>query len=251
MATEQAALFDAPPDSLNNEVPMTSPPIHSYLKSAASDTLKNLKPRKSAIAAVSPLPPLSIPPVVERNYSNTTIYNPAAKGDHRPNIENFQSTPLVTTKSSSPASRTALGSSSRSLACPNLNPKKAKRNQTTFLPSCAIDTNNFDYPNRRFDLVEDLCNPSVILPRSPSAKESSFPIKLHRILCNPDFHGIISWLPHGRSWRVLKPKAFEEKVIPIYFRHCRYSSFMRQVNGWGFKRVYQGADLNSYYHEVS
>lgn len=33
------------------------------------------------------------------------------------------------------------------------------------------------------------------------------------------------------------------------FRHAKYASFMRQVNGWGFKRIVSGNDHNSYYHE--
>jgi len=64
----------------------------------------------------------------------------------------------------------------------------------------------------------------------PPGKEPPFPVKLHRILSNPEYSDIVSWLPHGRSWRVLKPKAFEEKVIPLYFRHAKYASFMRQVS---------------------
>jgi hypothetical protein len=83
-----------------------------------------------------------------------------------------------------------------------------------------------------------------------SAKEPTFPVKLHLILSNPEFDDIIAWLPHGRSWRILQQKAFEERVIPLYFRHGRYSSFARQVNGWGFRRVTHGSDYNSYYHEV-
>jgi len=88
-------------------------------------------------------------------------------------------------------------------------------------------------------------------PPANNGKEPPFPAKLHRILSNPEYSDFISWLPHGRSWRVLKPKAFEEKIIPQYFRHAKYASFMRQVNGWGFKRMTQGPDHNSYYHEVS
>eukprot|EP00559_Dactyliosolen_fragilissimus_P007566 CAMPEP_0184855234 /NCGR_PEP_ID=MMETSP0580-20130426/536_1 /TAXON_ID=1118495 /ORGANISM="Dactyliosolen fragilissimus" /LENGTH=522 /DNA_ID=CAMNT_0027349693 /DNA_START=174 /DNA_END=1742 /DNA_ORIENTATION=- len=83
-----------------------------------------------------------------------------------------------------------------------------------------------------------------------SGKEPPFPMKLHCILSNNEFNDVITWLPHGRSWRVLKPKTFEEKVIPLYFRHAKYASFMRQVNGWGFKRITQGPDHNSYYHEL-
>jgi hypothetical protein len=64
--------------------------------------------------------------------------------------------------------------------------------------------------------------------RAPSS--TSFPSKLYSILANPAYKDYIAWLPHGRAWRVLKPKAFEEFVIPKFFRSDRYASFMRQVS---------------------
>ena len=83
-----------------------------------------------------------------------------------------------------------------------------------------------------------------------STKSNSFPSKLHKILSNPMFFHIISWLPHGRSWRIVQPELFEQKVIPLYYRHRNLASFMRQVNGWGFHRISQGPDRGSYHHEV-
>lgn len=80
-------------------------------------------------------------------------------------------------------------------------------------------------------------------------KDKSFAVKLFRILSQPSYNDIISWLPHGRSWRILQPNLFEKNIIPFYFRHRNLASFMRQVNGWGFRRVNQGPDRNSYYHE--
>jgi hypothetical protein len=69
--------------------------------------------------------------------------------------------------------------------------------------------------------------------KQASAKEPTFPAKLHLILSNPQFEDIVAWMPHGRSWRILKPDVFEDRVLPLFFCHCRLSSFMRQVNGWG------------------
>lgn len=86
--------------------------------------------------------------------------------------------------------------------------------------------------------------------RNPKEPTQTFPMKLHSILSNPEFQDIIAWLPHGRAWRILQHKAFEERVIPLYFRHGRYSSFARQVNGWGFRRITHGPDYNAYYHEM-
>jgi hypothetical protein len=77
-----------------------------------------------------------------------------------------------------------------------------------------------------------------------------FPAKLHYILSNPKYKDCVAWLPHGRAWRILKPKTFEKKVIPKFFRSAKYASFMRQVNGWAFTRITDGPDLNAYYHEV-
>jgi len=71
--------------------------------------------------------------------------------------------------------------------------------------------------------------------RAPLA--TSFPVKLYKILSNPKFSDIIAWLPHGRAWRILKPKTFEEEVIPVFFRSDRYASFMRQVRVLGIKRA--------------
>jgi hypothetical protein len=90
---------------------------------------------------------------------------------------------------------------------------------------------------------------------SPKARRSgkttqTFPMILHEILSHPEFEDIISWLPHGRAWRIVRHKAFEERVIPLFFRHGRYSSFARQVNGWGFRRITHGTDYNAYYHEM-
>ena len=64
---------------------------------------------------------------------------------------------------------------------------------------------------------------------SRSSSSTSFPTKLYMILMDPNCQDCISWLPHGRAWKVLHPKVFEEKVIPNVFRSGRYASFMRQV----------------------
>jgi hypothetical protein len=85
---------------------------------------------------------------------------------------------------------------------------------------------------------------------SSSTKEPNFPAKLHAILSNPEYEDIVSWFPHGRSFRILRLQEFEERILPKYFRHGRYPSFTRQLNGWGFHRVNEGPEYNSHYHEL-
>lgn len=77
----------------------------------------------------------------------------------------------------------------------------------------------------------------------------SFPAKLHAMLSQKEYKDYISWMPHGRSWRIHKPEAFEMYVIPNFFIQCKLSSFIRQANGWGFRRITKGTDRNSYYHK--
>ena len=65
--------------------------------------------------------------------------------------------------------------------------------------------------------------------------DEPFPVKLHQMLSDPSISEIIAWMPHGRSWKVFKVDALVNSVLPKYFSHTQYASFMRQVNGWGFR----------------
>lgn len=87
---------------------------------------------------------------------------------------------------------------------------------------------------RDFSMEAD---PDPLTPLTPPGRVPNFPAKMHSILSRPDLAEIVCWMPHGRSWRVLKPREFEIKVIPTYFEHSKFSSFIRQANGWGFRRM--------------
>mmetsp|Transcript_377 Transcript_377/g.800 ORF Transcript_377/g.800 Transcript_377/m.800 type:complete len:309 (-) Transcript_377:2728-3654(-) len=80
-------------------------------------------------------------------------------------------------------------------------------------------------------------------------KDMTFSQKVHHILSNPENEKWISWMPHGRSFKVHVPVMFETQVCPKYFNHKRYSSFLRELNNYGFKHISKGTDRNSYYHE--
>lgn len=92
-------------------------------------------------------------------------------------------------------------------------------------------------------------DPDPLTPLTAPGRVPNFPAKMHAILSRGELQGIVAWLPHGRSWKVLKPREFEVKVLPKFFEHAKFSSFVRQANGWGFRRILKGPDRNSYYHE--
>jgi len=76
------------------------------------------------------------------------------------------------------------------------------------------------------------------------------PAKLAAMLSDPDLITCITWLPHGRSWKILNRDLFSSYALPRYFGHSNHSSFVRVVNAWGFRRVVSGPDRDSYYHEL-
>jgi hypothetical protein len=75
------------------------------------------------------------------------------------------------------------------------------------------------------------------------------PQQMHAILAAPELHDIVAWDDHGRSFRILKPKNFESDILPAFFEHSKFSSFIRQANGWGFRRFLAGPNRGSYYQE--
>lgn len=74
----------------------------------------------------------------------------------------------------------------------------------------------------------------------------TFSDKLHQILADPQSNSIIAWIPHGRAFKVKNVKKFESSIIPQYYSHSKYSSFLRQLLAWEFRRITQ----NLYLHEV-
>jgi hypothetical protein len=80
-----------------------------------------------------------------------------------------------------------------------------------------------------------------------------FPVKLFAMLERIHEDGlahIISWQPHGRCFRFHSPKHFYI-ISNRYFPTIRkFSSFLRQLNLYGFQRLVQhSSDRNAYYHE--
>jgi hypothetical protein len=70
------------------------------------------------------------------------------------------------------------------------------------------------------------------LKASPSPKRY-FPFKLLQLLEDASKEGnehVVSWLPHGKAFKVHKPVDFENKLIKRYFRQTKYRSFVRQVS---------------------
>lgn len=107
-----------------------------------------------------------------------------------------------------------------------------------------------DY-SRETPLSEDL---DLLGPNAPLlTPNAAFPLKLHETLTHIELDGhddIIGWLQHGRSFKIHKQKEFVQTILPKYFVMTKKSSFLRQLNLYGFNRLSGiGPDQGSYYHE--
>ncbi|CAJ1932826.1 unnamed protein product [Cylindrotheca closterium] len=86
--------------------------------------------------------------------------------------------------------------------------------------------------------------------KTPSSKRG-FPFKLLQLLEDASLEGnehIVSWLPHGKAFKVHKTTEFENKLIGRYFRQTKYRSFVRQLYHYRFARIDFGDDKGAYYH---
>ena len=73
---------------------------------------------------------------------------------------------------------------------------------------------------------------------SKAKKREIFPQRLMDILSDRTLTDVISWLPHGRSFVIIRPDIFTEQVLPKYLppvdarASTKYPSFTRKLNRW-------------------
>ncbi|KCV70843.1 hypothetical protein H696_03200 [Fonticula alba] len=77
----------------------------------------------------------------------------------------------------------------------------------------------------------------LALTDSSDVKIPAFLDKLYRMLSENKFQHLMTWNQNGTTFLVLKPEGFAREVLPKYFKHSNFSSFVRQLNMYGFKKV--------------
>lgn len=65
----------------------------------------------------------------------------------------------------------------------------------------------------------------------------TFVHKLQEILEDENNRELVSWDCEGRSFSIHNMRHFENLILPKYFRHARFSSFVRQLNMYNFHKV--------------
>mmetsp|Transcript_30162 Transcript_30162/g.60593 ORF Transcript_30162/g.60593 Transcript_30162/m.60593 type:complete len:235 (-) Transcript_30162:278-982(-) len=107
-------------------------------------------------------------------------------------------------------------------------------------------------------MTSQLPSQNILPPLSKGGKRGPrggvydpFPIKLHRMLDEVRAAGlesVVSWLEHGRAFRIHQPKVFAATIMCRFFNQSKYTSFQRQLNLYGFSRCVRGPDGGAYHH---
>jgi hypothetical protein len=68
------------------------------------------------------------------------------------------------------------------------------------------------------------------------------------MVSDPATEDIVCWDETGDSFIVLKEFEFASQLLPIYFRHKNFSSFVRQLNFYGFHKRNHEGKFTKFYH---
>ncbi|KAL0301398.1 UNVERIFIED_CONTAM: Heat stress transcription factor A-4b [Sesamum radiatum] len=70
-----------------------------------------------------------------------------------------------------------------------------------------------------------------------SNSPAPFLLKTYEMVDDPLTNSIVSWSHTGHSFVVWNPPEFARELLPKYFKHNNFSSFIRQLNTYGFRKV--------------
>ncbi|KAM0983368.1 hypothetical protein TB2_010714 [Malus domestica] len=71
----------------------------------------------------------------------------------------------------------------------------------------------------------------------PAGSVAPFLRKCYEMVDDKDTDSIISWSETGDSFAILDMAQFSISMLPKYFKHSNFSSFMRQLNIYGFRKI--------------
>ena len=78
-------------------------------------------------------------------------------------------------------------------------------------------------------------------------KQDKFLLKLYEILSKDEYSKIIHWSQNGSYIIITNIDALSKKILPIYFNHQNYSSFVRQLNMYNFHKIRTEQDVQEQY----
>ncbi|GMP88172.1 hypothetical protein CsSME_00040248 [Camellia sinensis var. sinensis] len=75
---------------------------------------------------------------------------------------------------------------------------------------------------------ETQCSSNVLPP---------FLVKTYEMVDDHSSDSVVSWSQSNKSFVVWNPPEFARDLLPIFFKHNNFSSFIRQLNTYGFRKI--------------
>jgi heat shock transcription factor 1 len=84
----------------------------------------------------------------------------------------------------------------------------------------------------------------------PQEGIASFIRKTYEILEETKFTETVSWSDDGNFLVIKDAEEFSQKVLPVYFKHSNFTSFVRQLNIYNFHKKKTFNQHHVYFHEL-
>ena len=137
----------------------------------------------------------------------------------------------------------------------SIEPQKARDDTSALerLGSATIERRKKNAPYFDASALEDPDKATLSRRRTRGGVTEPFPEKLNRMIQQAENNGkedCISFFGHGRAFIIRDQQRFCKEIMPKFFKQSRLSSFQRQLNLYGFRRISSGPDAGGYFHEL-
>jgi heat shock transcription factor len=233
------SMFDGNPD-FNDILP------DSGLTPLIDDHEKNQLILNPAYNYPAPMTPLSTDPYKDLYHKNgfdnnnvtnkiSPIYDTTSNNDN--SINNFTSNPTNNFMNSSSSAGVNPGTSATTSTTTNTSTTNTGASNTGNTSSNAINKLGDDYGG--FNKIAPFRK-----RRENTAPKTrpAFVMKVWSMVNDPKNHDYIRWNSDGETFQVYHREEFMKEIIPKYFKHNNFASFVRQLNMYGWHKV---QDINS------
>ncbi|KAH6800361.1 heat shock transcription factor B4 [Perilla frutescens var. hirtella] len=86
-------------------------------------------------------------------------------------------------------------------------------------------------------LMLDNCESILLSLDSQKSVPAPFLTKTYQLVDDPTTDHIVSWGEDDTTFVVWRPPEFARDLLPNYFKHNNFSSFVRQLNTYGFRKI--------------
>ncbi|PSS17255.1 Heat stress transcription factor B-4 like [Actinidia chinensis var. chinensis] len=86
-------------------------------------------------------------------------------------------------------------------------------------------------------LMLDNCETILLSLDAHKSVPAPFLAKTYQLVDDPTTDHIVSWGEDDATFVVWRPPEFARDLLPNYFKHNNFSSFVRQLNTYGFRKI--------------